>query len=321
MTIRVRPFAAQDYAAFTRIRRIGEGERIKVEEARAQDERWDRSRYEKVRVVAVDEEDAPVGYGEVYHEPSRFEPLRYFVRMAVDPNKRRRGIGAAIWDHLAAELDERGARIACLWARDQTACAYFVVKRGFREVVRSYLQVRAAATAPVPTPATRERLAGEGIRIASLAELSRVDPDALVKAHDVYFGSRLDQPSLGRVTPVPFADWRAYHVDDPEALPDAYFIAVAGDRYVGQCTARVATGSADVLDIGVTAVLPVLRRRGIGRALKLWLHAYARANGFRELHTSNVRENAGIVRLNESLGYVIVDSTAGYELALIPSSP
>jgi ribosomal protein S18 acetylase RimI-like enzyme len=75
------------------------------------------------------------------------------------------------------------------------------------------------------------------------------------------------------------------------------------------------------LDVGSTGVLPEYRRRGIGRALKLRLHAYARAHGYRELHTANVRHNKAMLDLNDSLGYVIVESLGGYELALTPSSP
>ena len=54
MTIRVRLFAERDYAGYTRIATISEGERIEVADARAADARWDPSSYEKVRVVAVD---------------------------------------------------------------------------------------------------------------------------------------------------------------------------------------------------------------------------------------------------------------------------
>ena len=46
------------------------------------------------------------------------------------------------------------------------------------------------------------------------------------------------------------------------------------------------------------------------------LHAYARANRFRELHTTNVRHNKAMLDLNDELGYVIVESSGGYELAL-----
>ena len=112
MTPRVRLFANRDYTAFVRIRRLAEQRDISVALAREQDGHWDHSRYERIRVVAADEEDAPLGYGEIYHEPSRFDPRRYFVRLAVDPRLRRRGIGAAMWTQLRAELDERSGKTA-----------------------------------------------------------------------------------------------------------------------------------------------------------------------------------------------------------------
>ena len=100
---RVRLFADRDYPAYVRIKRLAEQRDISVAEARDQDGRWDHSRYERIRVVAVDEEDAPVGYGEIYHEPTRFDPRRYFIGLAVDSRLRRQGIGAAVWTALRAE--------------------------------------------------------------------------------------------------------------------------------------------------------------------------------------------------------------------------
>ena len=319
MTVRVRPFADRDYAAFARIRTISEREPTRAEDAREADRRWDRSRYEQVRVVAVDEEDAPVGYGEIHHEPSRFAPGRYFIRIAVDPDKRRSGIGAALWTQLRVELVERKAKIACLWSDDGTACLPFIARRGFREVVRSYRMVCAVASAPQPTEAQADHLARLGVTVATLADLMRDDDRAAHRAHALDFEARADQPTLGRVTQAPFEDWLAYHVEDPAALPEAYFVATIGGNYIGASSGR-RRASDDVLDIGTTAVLPAYRRRGIARALKLHVHAFALAEGYREIHTSNTRENTAMVKLNESLGYVIVESWGGYELA-IPSSP
>ncbi|HUQ41867.1 MAG TPA: GNAT family N-acetyltransferase [Candidatus Limnocylindrales bacterium] len=320
MTLRVRPFAERDYVAYARIRSIGEREPTEAAAAREADARWDSSRYDRVRVVAVDEEDAAVGYGEIHHEPTRFEPGRYFIRIAVDPDKRRRGIGAALWSHLHAELAERKAVVACLWCDDHTACLPFIARRGFREVIRSYRMVCAVASAPQPTEAHEELLAREGITVTTLADLMRDDDQAAQKAHALDFAARSDQPTLGRVTSAPFESWFAFHVEDPAALPEAYFVATIGGQYVGVTSGR-RRASDDVLDIGITAVQPAYRRRGIGRSLKLRLHAYARAEGYREIHTSNAKQNVPMVKLNESLGYVIVESWGGYELALIPSSP
>lgn len=320
MTVRVRPFAERDYPAYARIARVSEGEPVDVDSLRALDARWDWSRYERVRVVAADEEDAPLGYGEIHHDPAHFEPRRYFVRLGVEPRMRRRGIGAALWAQLAAELDERRAETACLWARDHTACASFITKRGFREVTRVHHMVIAAARAPVLTASISERLAGGGVGITSLAQLAATDRAALEKAHALDAEARAGERGLGPVTPLPSERWRADVAADPQAVA-RYLVAMAGDRYVGECVSRPSTRADDVLDVQALAVHPEFRGRGIGRALLLALHGYARAKEYREIHASAVRENEAFVRLSTSLGYAIVESLAGYELAVTPSSP
>jgi mycothiol synthase len=313
VTSRVRLFADRDYAAFVRIKRLAEQRDISVAIAREEDARWDHGRYERVRVVAADEEDAPLGYGEIYHEPSRFDPRRYFVRLAVDPRLRRQGIGAAIWDHLRAELDERSARVACLWSDDGTACREFIVRRGFIEVVRSYEQVLALATAHLQLAAAEEVVAARGIRVEPLsALLAREGDEQLERVHELYTASRVDQPTLGTVTARPFEDWRREVFDELRAIPDAYFLASEDDRLVGCSGAH--PSSDDVLRILITGVLPEYRRRGIARLLKLRVHAWARAHGYREIHTSTA--NVAVVALNTALGYAIVESWGGYELAI-----
>ena len=266
-----------------------------------------------MRVVAVDEEDAPLGYGEIYHEPSRFDPRRYFVRLAVDPRLRRQGIGAKLWTQLRAELDERSAKVASLWADDGTACREFIVRRGFIEVVRSYEQVVALATAPLQLGVAEDAVRPRGIRVETLTELrARRGDEALEMVHELYTTSRVDQPTLGKVTARPFEDWRREVFDELGGLPDAYFVASDGERLVG-CSG-VHESSEDVLRILITGVLPEYRRRGIARLLKLRVHAWARAHGYREIHTSTA--NAAVVALNTALGYAIVGSWGGYELAI-----
>jgi len=321
VTPRIRLFADRDYNAYSRIHGMTLGAHVTPEDARASDARWDHSRFERVRVVAVDEEDVPTGYGEIFHEPSRYDPRRYFVHLGVDPRLRRRGIGAAIWDHLRAELDERSARFANIWADDATPCQDFILARGFTEVVRTYHQVLSMAKAALPTPASRERIGAQGVRIASLPTLALNDPNAYANAHRLNTESRVGQPTLGTVTPTPLAMWKRYNLHDTLALPDAFFIASVDGEFVGQCTARRRPNSEDALEIGITGVLPAFRGRGIARALKLELHAYAKAHGFREIHTNTAKQNAAMVGLNTSLGYAIVESWGGYELALTPSSP
>ena len=77
----------------------------------------------------------------------------------------------------------------------------------------------------------------------------------------------------------------------------------------------VASGT-DTLRIALTGVLPAYRRRGIARALKLRLHAWARSTGVREIHTTVTSANPAMLALNDALGYAIVGSVGGYELRL-----
>jgi GNAT superfamily N-acetyltransferase len=95
MEIRVRPFHPHDYPRLAKIKCEAEGEQLTVEDIRHYDERWDHSRFEKVRVVAQDEEGVAIGYGELHHEPDQFDPRRYFLHLAVDTPYRRRGVATA----------------------------------------------------------------------------------------------------------------------------------------------------------------------------------------------------------------------------------
>jgi GNAT superfamily N-acetyltransferase len=175
--------------------------------------------------------------------------------------------------------------------------------------------VLAVGSAPLSTPAIEARVAAAGIRTSTLRALqSERGDEVLEAASDLHAACRLDQPTLGRVTAQPFADWRAYHVTDAVALPEAYFIALDRIRLVGASAVR--REGDDSLRIGVTGVLPAYRRRGIGRLLKLRVHAWARANGFREIHTSTTTPNVGMLALNDALGCAIVGSWGGYERRL-----
>ena len=314
---RLRAFADADYPAYARIASIAEGERMDASSARAADARWDRERYDRVRVVAVDEEDAPGGYGEIHHDPRRYDPRRYVLRLGVDPERRRRGIGAALWARLAAELGQRSAEVVGLWAGDATACQAFVTKRGFVEVARSYAQVLAVASAPLPTRASEERVTSTGVRVTTLAALRDALGDAALEvAWDLHSVCRLDHGGLGRATPQPFADWLAENVAGELALPDAYFVALDGARFVGASSAL--RDGDDTLRMSLTGVLPAYRRRGIGRLLKLRVHAWARAHGISEIHTTTTKADLAMLALNDALGYPIVASWGGYELRLRP---
>jgi ribosomal protein S18 acetylase RimI-like enzyme len=132
MEIRVRPFHPHDYPRIARMKQDAEGEFVTVEDLRRYDEQWDHSRFEKVRVVAQDEEGVAVGYGELHHEPDTFDPRRYFLHLAVDPEYRRRGVATAIWEHMRDELAERRATVVRMQTAAMGPGAQWADRQGFR---------------------------------------------------------------------------------------------------------------------------------------------------------------------------------------------
>lgn len=132
MEIRVRPFHPHDYPRLAKMKCDAEGEQVTVEDIRRYDERWDHSRFEKVRVVAQDEEGVAIGYGELHHEPDQFDPRRYFLHLAVDTPYRRRGVATALWDHLREELTERDATVVRLRTAPMGPGAQWAERKGFR---------------------------------------------------------------------------------------------------------------------------------------------------------------------------------------------
>lgn len=131
MQFRIRPFHPHDYPRLTRIKCEAEGEDVSVEDIRRYDERWDHSRFEKVRVVAQDEEGVAIGYGELHHEPDRFDPRGYFLHLAVDPDYRRRGVATAIWEQIEMEVEERGATVVRMRTKESTPGAAWAARAGF----------------------------------------------------------------------------------------------------------------------------------------------------------------------------------------------
>lgn len=132
MDIKVRPFHPHDYPRIARMKRDAEGEFVTVEDMRRYDEQWDHSRFEKVRVVAQDEEGVAIGYAELHHEPDAFDPRRYFLHLAVDPAYQRRGVATAIWEHMKEELAERRATVARLQTARMGPGAQWADRQGFR---------------------------------------------------------------------------------------------------------------------------------------------------------------------------------------------
>jgi len=129
------------------------------------------------------------------------------------------------------------------------------------------------------------------------------DPDRDRKLYNLYWEVTEDVPHEGQQTKHPdFDEWVAWGLNDPSVIPDAYFIAMHGEKYIGLRELGTYLDS-DVLLGSLLGVRREYRGRGIGLALQLRGIAYAREHGFRLLKTCTAVQNAPMQALFSKLGY------------------
>jgi GNAT superfamily N-acetyltransferase len=302
----IRPFRPEDYEYIAVVRGISLPEYpMTADEWRFEDEKRD-PKFLHARFVAEDPDEGVIGFAQYGQDAWNYDPRRFDLRVVVTPAHRRRGVGAALYDHLLAELnplDPTGLRAQV--REDMADALSFVQRRGYVETMRDWesrLDVPACDLSRFDGAA--ERVAAQGIVVRTLRELDG-DPDRDRRLWELECAVSLDMPSADESTTPDFEDWRRHTFETPNLRPDGYFVAVdttAGDRYVG---VSQLWGSPSVPDLftGATGVLREYRRRGIALAMKLRAVTYARESGAPVIRTWNAQSNRAMLSINEALGF------------------
>lgn len=245
------------------------------------------------------------GFWQFHHMLSQFDPTRYRVEVVVDPASRRRGVGGALFDDMLAALHRRGARVIESFARETMPdVGAFLERRGFRETMRTWeCRLDLRRFDPTPFAPYLDRARRAGVAITTLENERRRAAGALRRAYELHTTVHADIPAPIPYTPPPFEHYVRWATEPPRALPDAYFIATLGEAYVGEANLRQPAEGTH-LNHAITGVLPAHRGKGIAVALKLATIAYGLAGGRTEIRTWNEQDNAGILAINDRLGFV-----------------
>ena len=94
-------------------------------------------------------------------------------------------------------------------------------------------------------------------------------------------------------------------------IPEGYLLAERGGDLLGQTT-LFTNGESDDLFTGLTGVVRVYRGQGIATALKVQALLIGQARGARRVITDNASTNAGMLAVNDRLGFVRDPATASY---------
>lgn len=215
----------------------------------------------------------------------------------VRPALRGRGVGAALFDAAAVHLDAVGARVLESWSLTE-AGGRFLAARGFRPGRRRLvyrLDLPADVSGLDELRAARE---AEGFRVVPLAEAA----DRTRELHAVDAAATADVPATYAEDDFRYEDWVREALGHPQLSREGSFVVLAGGLPVAYALIHV-DPAARLAANEMTGTHRDHRRRGLARLAKLAAIAWAQEQGLEGIMTGNDEENAGIVRLNESLGY------------------
>ncbi|MGH2378276.1 MAG: GNAT family N-acetyltransferase [Candidatus Limnocylindria bacterium] len=305
----VRPFRStdEDYAALAAASgRIYTDYPWSPEEMRHEDASWDSARFFKERWL-LEADAGVVGFAILNHSRHSFVADTYWLDLGVVPDARRRGHGTALYERVHETLRSRGARRIRAGAKESMADGVeFLLRRGFVEDRRDWesrLPLRELDLSPFS--GARERVEAAGIRISTLADEMAGAAEAARKAYDLAEDVHLDVPSSDPVTPVDYETWAKAHLEGPNFMPEAWFLAIGADgRWLAMSNMEPSDEDKTFLWQGLTGVRREARGKGLAMALKLETVRFARARGVDHIKTWNDQRNRPMLRINEALGFV-----------------
>jgi len=263
-------------------------------------------------------EGQPVGLGSYSQSLDMYHPQKFELGVAVLPAWQGKGIGKALYAHLLDALTPHEPILVRAHAReDNLRGVRFATDRGFTEALREWESRFDPHTFDrAPFVGALETALASGLTLKSLAELRDTDPDWQQKLYDLDWTITQDIPAPDTLTEPGFEHFKKDVFADPNFLPEAWFVALDGDHYVGESALWKSVGEPGICYVGATGVRREYRRRGIATALKLKVADWAKLAGIQQIRTWNAQENRAMLAINEAMGFEKIPAWITYEKKL-----
>ena len=276
---------------------------------------FDETNYVRRQYVAENEEGQMLAFGSI--EQTIYLP-KYQLFIVADPKWLKSGVGDLLLDQLTNDLKESNAvTVYCREYASQTQLLEFLNERGFEEVDRVLDSRLNVADATSSLLSVCEQVRETGITITTFAEERVRDAKCVEKLYELTTSLLQDDPARVPIAPPAYNEREALlWLEMPYVIPDAYFIAKHGERYVGLTDVSLFQALPDGLTQGFTGVHPDYRRRGIATALKLSAIEYASRHGYKLIQALNRPVQSEILSLNRKLGFKVVSTRVTLEKCL-----
>ncbi|MGB9179878.1 MAG: GNAT family N-acetyltransferase, partial [Pyrinomonadaceae bacterium] len=307
MSVTIRSLQREDYEQATELYNLIDPAHIQVaNDWREHDEGAKSKTHSRRRWVAIDNAMRRViAYASFWH----MRRQKFRMDLMVHPLWRRRGLGGELFDRLidALQSEQAGTVQARAWD-DWAESLQFLERRNFVEVHRMYeLRLNNLAEADFSRFANLiERIKAQGITVTTFEKEEAKDARVWEKLTQLQNAVGPDWPDPdpdGITEPLTveefqktFAAW--------QVLTEAFYIAQAGERYIGFSGLGPDSFRADseaVVGSGPTAVRPEYCGQGVATMLKVLALSYARQHGFTVAASRSA--NPAMIRVNEKLGF------------------
>jgi GNAT superfamily N-acetyltransferase len=269
--------------------------------------RWEHPRvgYAYARFIA--ERDAkPIAYLGWIHGPWAKLPDRHCeVEVWLDQKMLDRDLLLELWRWIGDDaVAQESALLLAYCAEDElemlAALAHLGYERVRGEKVWELDLTRRRAQLIQDAAEARTRMGGAGIRMITIADWA--DPKKFAKLFELSERTVQDVPHTLTIVPETFQDFeRRAHA--PDRRHDRWWVACDGKLPVAMTYLKFPPVRGTVWT-GFTCTHPDYRGRGIARAVKLQSLAQAAELGVPYVCTDNDAENAPMLHINETLGYV-----------------
>lgn len=200
-------------------------------------------------------------------------------------------------------LEHNPTALLCQTREDEIKKISWLRNEGFREVMRYPSSILVVDEFdPASYTDLKASIAAQRIEIISLDELADRDPGWQRKVYDLEMLLSQDVPRPTAFVPTPFEQYAQSNFNDPNFLPQLWFIALDGDKYIGTTSVFKTGDDFELLENDLTGVHRPYRRRGLATALKCRLIEESQRLGTQRIITYN-EENNPMYQINLQLGF------------------